>query len=192
MMSVFGGYCESKCNKRKQSENLLAYAPKFPLLRALVVNMNFANPLNKLEKIEPSNRVHLLFSFYDGFTLLVEGFFQIKKEEIVVADTETYVESDFSKDLFSGIKSKIEGKRIDSISLNPDTGEFAICLDTDIKIKFYSSEGYYEDWELRQNGKALLSSECGIIIIHISRLTGQKTVGFCSFFANFSQQIYCL
>jgi hypothetical protein len=34
-MSVFGGCCESKCNKRKQSENLLAGAPKFPLLRAL-------------------------------------------------------------------------------------------------------------------------------------------------------------
>ena len=126
--------------------------------------MNFEYPLNKLERIEPSNRVHLLLSFNDGFTLLVEGSFQIKKEELVVADTETYVESDFSKDLFSGVKTQIEGKRIDSISLNPDTGELVICLDTCIEIKCYSSEGDYEAWELRQNGKALLSSECGTII----------------------------
>jgi hypothetical protein len=34
-MNAFGRCCDSKCNKRKQSENLLASAPKFPQMRAL-------------------------------------------------------------------------------------------------------------------------------------------------------------
>ena len=95
---------------------------------------------------------------------MVEGSFQIKKEDLIVVDTEAYSECDFSKVLFSEMKSKIEGKRISNVSLNPDTGGLAIYLDTGIEIYFYSSEGDYEAWELRQNGKALLSSECGTII----------------------------
>lgn len=50
-MSVFGGCCESKCNKRKQSENLLAGAPKFPLLRALCdLRSNFERVSNSCRK----------------------------------------------------------------------------------------------------------------------------------------------
>ncbi len=45
-MNVFGGYCESKCNKRNQSNNLLASAPKYPLLRALATDRNWKLALN--------------------------------------------------------------------------------------------------------------------------------------------------
>lgn len=96
-MSVFGGCCESKCKKRKQSENLLAGVPKFPLLRALRFTKELSmEEFKSIEELTEMDEKHNLMGAICGSVPSLEKMHKYLSQELLNDEAPDEIKGQFN------------------------------------------------------------------------------------------------